>query len=286
MRTVIWAFTAFALSGCRQNAPQHIDVLTTLPQEIREASACAVTQNPDLVWTVEDQNNAPLLFGFNRKGELIKKIPVLSVKNNDWEDLSSDADGNLYIGDFGNNDNERRDLAIYKIKAADLNKNQAAVAQRIQFYYPDQQEFPPKNKDFIFDAEAFLYADNQFYIFTKNRSSAFDGTTALYRVKNVGGERVAAQKISTFVTCGKYKGCAVTGAAISPDHTKVAILSSDKVWVFTGFKGDDFFSGKVQQIDLQHYSQKEGLCFEDNNTLLITDEGGKNDRSKLYRLRL
>ena len=167
---------------------------------------------------------------------------------------------------------------------ANLNKNQAAVSQIIQFYYPDQQEFPPKKKDFIFDAEAFLYADNQFYIFTKNRSSAFDGTTALYRVKNVPGGRVAAEKISTFVTCGKYKGCAVTGAAISPDNTKVAILSSDKVWVFTGFKGDDFFSGKVQQIDLEHYSQKEGLCFEDNNTLLITDEGGKNERSKLYRL--
>jgi hypothetical protein len=28
---------------------------------------------------------------------------------------TKDKDGNLYVGDFGNNDNERKDLCIYKI---------------------------------------------------------------------------------------------------------------------------------------------------------------------------
>ncbi|MBU4537226.1 MAG: hypothetical protein KJ689_01440 [Bacteroidetes bacterium] len=274
------------MTNCRQSAEQKVEVITALPKEIKEASACEISRGSELVWTVEDQHNNPTLFGFNRKGELIRKIHISNVQNNDWEDLTSDEKGNLYIGDFGNNDNERQNLAIYKINASGLNKEEVEASEIITFYYPEQKDFPPKKKDLVFDAEAFLYYNSQFYIFTKNRSSKFDGTTSLYRVKNTVGERVAAEKVSEFVTCDHYNRCAVTSAAMSPDKTKVALLSSDKVWVFTDFKGDDFFSGKVRQIELGHFSQKEGVCFEDNSTLLITDEAAKKESSYLYRLKL
>jgi hypothetical protein len=32
----------------------------------------------------------------------------LQTANIDWEDITKDKDGNLYVGDFGNNDNERK----------------------------------------------------------------------------------------------------------------------------------------------------------------------------------
>lgn len=287
MKAILLSVTTIGLFSCQSPTDSKLEVLTTLPKFIKEASAAEVTSaSPDLVWTIEDQKNDNILFGFTKNGELKKEIRINNVKNNDWEDLTADDAGNIYIGDFGNNDNERQNLAIYKINASDLAKDQADASEIVEFYYPEQTEFPAKKKDRIYDSESFFIFNNQFYLFTKNRSSKFDGTTSLYRVDNKPGQRLPAKKISSFVTCDNFNHCAVTSAAMSPDKKKVAILSSDKVWIFTDFKGDDFFSGKSQMIELDHFTQKEGLTFESNDSLLITDEAAKKGKSFLYRLQL
>ena len=286
MRNLLIAAIALFCTNCKQSAQQKIEVVTALPNEIKESSACEISNASDLVWTIEDQGNENLLFGFNKNGELIRKIRITNVENNDWEDLSSDDQGNLYIGDFGNNDNERQNLAIYKINAADLNKEEVEASEIVQFYYPEQKDFPPKKKDKVFDVESFLVFKNQFYLFTKNRSSDFDGTTSIYRVENNSQTKLPAKKLSEFVTCDNFNHCAVTSAAISPDKKKVALLSSDKVWIFTDFKEDDFFSGNAKTIELENFTQKEGLCFETNESVLITDEAEKKGESLLYRLKL
>ena len=286
MRNLLIAAIALFCTNCKQSAQQKIEVVTALPNEIKESSACEISKASDLVWTIEDQGNENLLFGFNKNGELIRKIRITNIENNDWEDLSSDDQGNLYIGDFGNNDNERQNLAIYKINAADLNKEEVEASEIVQFYYPEQKDFPPKKKDKVFDVESFLVFKNQFYLFTKNRSSDFDGTTSIYRVENNSQTKLPAKKLSEFVTCDNFNHCAVTSAAISPDKKKVALLSSDKVWIFTDFKEDDFFSGNAKTIELENFTQKEGLCFETNESVLITDEAEKKGESLLYRLKL
>ena len=287
MKAILLSVATIGLFSCQSPTDSKLEVLTTLPKVIKEASAAEITPaSPDLVWTIEDQKNDNILFGFTKNGELKKEIRINNVENNDWEDLTADDAGNIYIGDFGNNDNERQDLAIYKISALDLTKDQTEASEIVEFYYPEQTEFPAKKKDRIYDAESFFIFNNQFYLFTKNRSSKFDGTTSLYRVDNKPGQRLPAKKISSFKTCDNFNHCAVTSAAISPDKKKVAILSSDKVFIFTDFKGDDFFSGKSQMIELNHYTQKEGLTFETNDSLLITDEAAKKGESFLYRLKL
>lgn len=286
MKSMIITTAMLFMMSCNYQTQQKIEVVATLSKQIKEASACEISKASDLIWTIEDQGNKNILFGVDKTGKLIREITITNVENNDWEDLTSDDEGNIYIGDFGNNDNERQNLAIYKINAADLNKNEAQASEIIQFYYPEQTEFPPKKKERNFDVESFFIYKNQFYLFTKNRSSKFDGTTTLYRVENNSKEKLPAKKISEFVTCDKFNHCAITSAAISPDKKKVALLSSDKVWIFTDFKGDDFFSGKSNKIELDHFTQKEGLCFENNDTLLITDEAEKKGYAYLYRLNL
>ena len=271
--------------SCSQTQ-ENFAIVSSLPGIIKEASACEISKKSPLIWTVEDHNNQNVLFGFNEKGELIKEITITNVENNDWEDLTSDDEGNLYIGDFGNNDNDRENLAIYKINAADLTKNEAKAESIVQFYYPEQTEIPSKKKNRIFDVESFFIHNNKFYLFTKNRSSKFDGTTVLYEVENNPVERLPAKMISSFVTCEEFNHCAVTSADISPNKDKVAILSSDKVWVFSNWKDNDFFSGNVEIIELNHHTQKEGLCFKDQNTILITDEGDKKITGNLYELKL
>lgn len=131
-----------------------------------------------------------------------------------------------------------------------------------------------------------MILNDKFYLFTKNRSSKFDGTTVLYEVENNSTQKLPAKKLGSFVTCEQFNHCAVTSADISPDKRKVAILSSDKVWVFTNWKGNNFLSGDVEKIELNHDSQKEGLCFRDDHTILMTDEGSKKSSGNLYQLKL
>ena len=276
--------SALLLISCNIN-PQLLQTVFTFPETMDEISAVEVSQKSDWIWTLEDRGNSPALYAFNKKGQILNTLLITDVTNQDWEDLTSDPAGNLYIGDFGNNDNQRQDLCIYKIAAKQLKKDKTKIAAKVSFYFPEQRDFPPKKTEWFYDVESFFILNDTFYLFTKNRSSAFDGTTLLYSVPNKTGKH-AAQLISTFKTCDTFKQCAITSADCSDDRSKVALLSSSHIWLFTDFKTDQFFTGKVQQIDLENYSQKEGLCFVGNNKLYITDERKKNSGGNLYQLDL
>lgn len=258
-----------------------LELICKLPKGIKESSAVEVTEKSDLIWTLEDSGNNPELYAIDKKGTLVNTLVITNKNNTDWEDLTSDKQGNLYIGDFGNNKNERKDLAIYKVNVQDLTKTNAEASQTINFYYPEQKEFPPKKSKRTFDVESFFFYNNNFYLFTKNRSSKFDGTTSLYKVPNQSGNH-PAELIGSFKTGGDFRHNAITSTDMSPDGKKVVLLSSSKIWVFTDFKNDNFLSGKVHETALGDYSQKEGICFVGNDKLLITDEKDKSTGGNLY----
>lgn len=276
----------FVLSFCTNaDSDEKFSTVFTLPKSIKEASAVEVIKNADLIWTLQDRGNKPEIFGLDNEGKIKYQHLIKGVENIDWEDLTSDDAGNLYIGDFGNNKNDRQDLCIYKLAAPDLLKEEIPVSSKIAFFYPEQKAFPPKKSERNFDVEAFFIFKNNFYLFTKNRSAKFDGTTNLYRVPNQSG-RHQAELISSFKTCKNFNHCAITSADISPSGKTIALLSSDQVWLFSNFKGDAFFEGKMSTISLPTFSQKEGICFVDENTLYITDERDKNTGGNLYKLKL
>lgn len=57
-----------------------------------------------------------------------------------------------------------------------------------------------------------------------------------------------------FKTCDDDH-CLITAAAISPDASKVALLSQDKIVLFENFIGDDFLKGTQTQFELNYISQ-------------------------------
>lgn len=285
-KAIPYFLSLFIFSFCTK-ADSTIDFaeVFALPKSIKESSGVEVTAKSNLIWTIQDSGNKAELFGLDDKGTIKQQSLVKDIENIDWEDLTSDKEGNLYIGDFGNNKNDRQDLAIYKISAGHLMQKQISASSKISFYFPEQKAFPPKKSNRIFDVEAFFILNNNFYLFTKNRSSKFDGTTSLYKVPNSPGNH-AAKLISSFKTCETFNHCAITSADISPSGKKIALLSSNQVWLFSDFKKDDFFTGKMNNMQLPTFTQKEGICFTDENTLYITDEKEKKTGGKLYKLNL
>lgn len=236
-------------------------------------------------WVVEDKGNKNELYQFNPEGKLRHTLRVKNTKNTDWEDLTTDDAGNIYIGDFGNNKNTRQDLRIIKIGKDSLPHQRALPSAVISFYYPEQKDFPPQKTELLYDAEAFFLWEDWFYIFTKNRSKGFDGTTLVYKVPNQEGHHPAIL-VGKLKTCAFYKHCALTGAAISPDKKTIALLSHSKVWLLTGFDADSLPEADMEEINLHHVSQKESVAFLDNETLLLADEVKKNTGGKVYKLHL
>lgn len=284
MKYSFWLFSTCILLSCQQDSSA-IKELFSLPKKLKEVSGITYLSSSKLIWTLEDSGNSNSIYALNEKGELLKKLTIENTKNVDWEDITKDDLGNVYIGDFGNNDNERKDLVIYKVAKEELNKKEAKSTSKIEFSYPEQTDFPPKKTKMLYDVEGFFEFENAFYLFTKNRSKNFDGTALLYKVLNKAGKQKAVL-MGEFKTCANYNHCAITSAAISPDKSKVVVLCHDKVILFENFKNDDFLSGKKTTLSLGHFSQKEAVVFKDNQTLLIADEKTKKIGGKMYEFSL
>jgi hypothetical protein len=285
MRNQVWILVlSILLLSCKQK----FNVITSLyafPEKLKEVSGITYIPESKLLWVIEDSGNANKIYGLNPKGKLEKSITIQNAENIDWEEITKDKEGNLYIGDFGNNENKREDLCIYKIEKDSLLKNIINSSYKVSFAYPEQKEFPPKKKDLLYDVEAFFEFKNNFYLFTKNRSSKFDGTTFLYKVPNRAGFH-QAKLLGEFKTGGSFENNAITSATISPDASKVLLLSHSKVWLFQKFTSDNFLAGEVSEFKLNHFSQKEAICFKDNSTLLIADEKNKNTGGFVYETTL
>jgi len=248
------------LSGCKTGK---LNVITDLPKSLKEASAIEKTSHSDLLWTIEDAGNKNNIYGLDLKGNIVKDIDISNSSNIDWEDLTSDKAGNIYIGDFGNNSKNRDDFTIYKV--SNLNADET-TAERIRFVLPKNMN----SEDF----EAFFLLNNNFYIFSKENKSS-----VLLKVPNSIGKHTA-ELITDFKMKGKRTK--ITSADVSDDGRTIVLLNHDKLWKITNFKSDNFFEGNIEVLDFKHNSQKEGICFLNKNTVYITDEKKKNEGGNVY----
>lgn len=282
---------ALLLLSCNpkaQNSPTKEDELKvqfSLPKKLKEVSGITLSQDKKTIWAIEDRGNKNAIYGLSDKGDMLAKIPVENAENTDWEDIISDSQGNIYIGDFGNNDNNRQDLAILKTDLKDTKQIVTKVVQTTKFHYQGQTEFPPKKSNLLYDCEAFVEMDGNFYLFTKNRSKGFDGTFLVFQVPNKEGD-FEAKLIGTLKLDGGYNDAAITSATINSTKDKIVLLTHKNVHVLTGFTANDFNSAKIQKIPLNHNSQKEAVVFFNDKTVMIADEKGKDEGGNVYSFSL
>ncbi|MGE6395787.1 hypothetical protein [Chryseobacterium scophthalmum] len=256
----------------------------SLPKKLKEVSGIALSQDQKTIWAIEDAGNKNVVYGLNRQGELVNDVLVENAENNDWEDITKDAAGNIYIGDFGNNENDRQNLSILKLDLKNDSQKSTKVIQTTKFHYEGQTEFPPKKSNLLYDCEAFVEKDGSFYLFTKNRSKGFDGTFLVFQIPNKEGD-FEAKLIGKLKLEGGYSDAAITSAAINSKN-EIVLLTHKNIHVLSGFTANDFNSAKIQKLPLNHNSQKEAVVFVDDKTLLIADEKDKKEGGNVYQFSL
>ena len=263
-----------------------MEELCSLPASISESSGLQSYQN-GFVWTHNDSGSEPVLYQIDTTGKINKFITITNATNYDWEDLAKDAEGNMYIGDFGNNQNKRKNLQIYKISNPENAPSDRSKAEVIEYYYPDQNTFPPSPSTRNFDVEAMIVYKEHIYLFSKNSTEPFNGFTKLYKLPSTPGSYQAELIDSLLLSTDNILENVITAADISPDQKQIVLLTYNKVIILSNFVENQFFKGDIQEISLNALSQKEGITFKNNTEVFISDEKFKGlIGGKLYLLNL
>lgn len=201
------------------------------------------------------------LYIIEAKGKLKHRIWIPLV-NRDWEEVSGDQKGRIFIGDFGNNLNLDKPLKILII-----NPEKNKIEGTIRFRYEDHLEFPPKSpSEMNFDCEAMVYWNDSLYLFTKNKTER--GTNLYTMPAQPGTYRI--RKKQTLPLLGM-----VTGAALRPDGKELALLTYGKVYFYSLHQGLQSIPAPDFCVPGWKFRQSEAISYWGRDSLLVGNEQGE-----------
>lgn len=257
------------------------------PKLVPECSALWPSRRqPGVFWTLSDSGAKPVLVPVRADGSKVftakgyaQGVALAGATNVDWEALTGDDEGNLIVGDVGNNVSRRKELAFY-LCPEPAPEAESVPARKVTFAWPDQTAFP--DPELAHDCEAMFFLRGRLYLFTKHRR---DTLTDLWRADiPAAGGRATLTKVARFDIGGM-----VTDACLSPDRSRLAVLTYRNVWVFDlPATGEDFFRGRALYAPLSPpvlSFQLEGCAWVDSAHLLLGSEQGDMFRLPLTQLR-
>ncbi len=226
---------------------------------ISESSGVVASRrHADVLWTHNDGGGArrQILYAINRKGDTRASFPIIGATLQDWEDIAIDDAGHLFIGDIGNNDGKREELAVYEIDEPDPKSGARVIPVKRQWRLHFLKE--------PFDCESLFIWQGHGYVISKVFNNAHaqifrfplkDATEPLTL------ELVATTKIES----------PVTGADISADGKRLGIVAKNGAYVFR-IDGDVARVSKGKSTHTKFKDEHiEGCCFMPDG-LLATSE--------------
>jgi hypothetical protein len=212
-------------------------------------------------------------------------VKLSNASNKDWEEVTSD-DQYTYLGDFGNNTSNRKDLVIYKITKLQNIIGTSTSPQKINFKYEDQIDFNPPVGTWEFDCEAMISIRDSLYLFSKDYTFPLKGQTKIYKLSKSPGDQTARLVHILPTNSASYDLGQITGAAISPDQKSIILLANNGLYLLDNFTASNFWNGRSRFFKFDQKLQREGIAFFDNKTIYLTNEENTNGKASLWRLDL
>jgi hypothetical protein len=229
---------------------------------VESSGLVASPTHPGLFWTHNDSGDVARLFAIDAAGELVGEFRVEGAAHRDWEDITADDAGYLYVGDFGNNDNARRDLVVYRIAEPDpyAARSVARVDRVLRFRYADQSAYPGEGQR-NFDAEALFWMDGALYLFTKHRS---DTDTTLYRLPiSENSEERVLEPIGRLALPARGRMYETTGADLQRMQGGVlALLTFGAIHLFEQEPHGEFPFRQIHRITLDLWRTGQAVGVE------------------------
>ncbi|MET9372767.1 WD40 repeat domain-containing protein [Streptomyces sp. NPDC002992] len=244
------------LSGPAAYAVEADQDFTIKDPRITESSGLAASRaHPGVYWTHNDQD-APLIYGIDsRTGETVATLTMKGVGTpRDMEAISVGPDGDIYVGDIGDNRDGTWDhVWIYRFPEPRQLKDQTVTAKQYDVTYADG----PRN------AEALMVhpKTGRVYIASKN-----ENTGGLY----AGPERLSTAGTNVFRRVDDVPW--VTDGAFSPDGGRLVLRGyfSAKEYAWKdGRLGDD-----GESVGAPFQGQAESVTYtRDGSALMFGSEG-------------
>ena len=251
-------------------AQTEVEWLGPLPAVIQESSGLLVFD--DMLVTHNDSGNSPELFFLDSVSlEVRRRVRISNAINADWEDLAEDADY-VYIGDFGNNLGNRKDLKILRVSKSEIATSDTLEAEIISFQYEDQTDFKgTQNSDW--DAEALYAGRDSLWIFTKQWQSQ---GTVVYAVPKVPGSHIAVRKGALAVSG------LITGACANADQSGILLSGySPQLQPFLALLVQAESPGSLEQRPEKTqiaiaFAQAEGITADPGGRVFLSTEAFSN----------
>ena len=226
---------------------------------VRESSGVVASrQHAGVLWTHNDKGNDPVIYAMNREGVPLAEYHV-SATHDDWEDIATDNDGNLYVGNIGNNNADRAWLEVHRLPEPDPVATGADRAARVR---PDRTwrlRFPGAP----FDCEALFVHGAYGYVVSKHHDGAPAG---VYRFPLDSGDDLTLEMIAELPTRGP-----VTAADLSADGSTLAVLTYGRLYTFAVGGDVAGAAAPVEMIEMPG-GKIEGVCLT-NDGVVVTAEG-------------
>jgi hypothetical protein len=218
------ALLLFLMMLGRPDRPGPLDSIGRLEHRpIREASGIVASRrHPGVFWVHNDSGNAPVLYAVRRDGTLLAEYAV-NAPNIDWEDIATDDDGHLFIGEIGNNGRRLPIRAIYRLDEPDpARPPEGKLAVTLASYY----RFAP---DGGFDAEGLFIDRGRAVVVAKT----FDEREAeLFAVPLDPPAPLLRPALPDRLGTLPAFVEPATGADLSPEGLRLAVCSYDVVRVY------------------------------------------------------
>lgn len=240
-----------------------------LTDDLKEISGLALFQDTLLI-AMNDSGNKPILFFMNFKGKVLHSCKLTNAKNNDWEDLTIDSKGFVYIADCGNNENKRKDLVILKVDAQLAFTKDSVKAEKLNFTYEDQIAFPPKEEEKNFDCESIYWNNDSIFMVTKSYAKPWTGISNIYGISTTGKQQVAVKRDSLMIGKTGWRLDAVTSADYKDNH--LYVLTYNRMIDFEYIDGT--FVKKNDYV-FKDYNQKEAILSLSSNQFFVAAEKHK-----------
>jgi len=271
-------------------------ICSDLPDTVYHSSGLIVSEY-GTIWTHNDKQGqlAPPLdsqfFEIDANGDLVREVYLTDFPNVDWEDMTQDKDGNMYVGEFGSGNSPYTDLHIYKIKNPFYFCETDYVVEEINFRYPAGAS--------VGDTESMFYWNGDIYLIPKNnKSDAANpkaGKAEIYKIPAIpnAGSQYTASLLYTIDLNPNYPAepidqYKVASADLSPDGQTLVMMWGRRFWLVTDFTPGIFLDGTITTINMPDglFWQREAVAFADNNTIFTIDENNAKTatRGKLGKI--
>ena len=242
-------------------------------KDIQESSGLVASRrHPDILYTHNDRGGAPVIFAIRPNGSLVKQFRV-AAKLTDWEDISTDDAGRLYVANTGNNTGNRDTVEVHRLAEPNLDpkavgkkskarKNDTRASEnRLRVEHTWRLRFPGRP----FDCESLFISGGHAYVVSKVAEAG--QRAGMYRFPlDDGKAELTFEKVADLPIHRR-----ATGAGISADGRRLAIVTDGELCLFD-IAGDPAAAGRVEPTRVPLPDKKiEAVTFTRDGVLMTAE---------------